>query len=340
MILRFHALLLTAVLTLSSQTPNSAFRKGVELFQQADYQGALREFEQALRAEPANAAIENALGLTDSKLNRTEEANGHYEKSIRLDPKSADPHRNLGINYLDAKQYDAAGKQFQLALALDPDNPFSHYYLALSFLYAGRDEEAAGQAEPARALLSNDRDAAFRMAEACLRTGHTNPGLAFVDSIEKQAALTAAQEFDLATLLNSKGLYPQTVARLRRVAEMNPTNWVNRYNLADALLEAGQSQEAVSLLESLAAEQPRNGAVLSLLGSAYQNAGQPELALDSYRQAVAADPGNHDYYLDYARMLADLNRYDESEQFIESSLRQFGNDYALTIRLGDRKSVV
>jgi Flp pilus assembly protein TadD len=71
---------------------DAAFRKGVELFQQSDYQGALREFEQALRAEPANAAIENALGLTDSKRNRIAEANGHYEKSIRLDPKSADPH--------------------------------------------------------------------------------------------------------------------------------------------------------------------------------------------------------------------------------------------------------
>jgi tetratricopeptide (TPR) repeat protein len=158
--------------------------------------------------------------------------------------------------------------------------------------------------------------------------------LAFVDSLEQQAALTAKQEFDLATLLNSKGLYPDAVARLRRAAEMNPANWVNRYNLADALLEAGQNQEAVSLLESLAAELPRNGTVLSLLGSAYQNAGQPERALEQYRQAVAADPGNHDYYLDYARMLADLNRYDESEQFIESSLREFGDDYALTIRLG------
>jgi len=317
-----------------AQTPNAAFRRGVELFEKADYPAALREFEQAARAEPSNAAIENSLGLTETKLNRIAEANGHYEKSIRLDPKSADPHRNLGINYLDAKQYDAAEKQFRLALTIEPDNPFSHYYLALAFLYAGHDDEAAAQSEPARALLADDRDGEFRMAGACLRTGHIKEGLAFVDTLEKQSALTAAQEFELAALLNAKGLYPQTVTRLRRIADMNPANWVNRYNLADAMLEAGQNEEAVSLLESLAAEKAANATVLSLLGSAYQNAGKPERALDSYRLAVAADPGNHDYYLDYARMLADLNRYDESEQFIESSLRQFGDDYALTIRLG------
>ncbi|MEI9976991.1 MAG: tetratricopeptide repeat protein [Ignavibacteriota bacterium] len=338
MTLRLHPLLLAALLSASwiapAQTANAAFRKGAELFQRADYPAALREFEQAARAEPTNAAIENALGLTETKLNHIAEANSHYQKSIQLDRKSADPHRNLGINYLAAKHYDAAEKEFRQAIAIEPGNPFSHYYLALAFLDAGNDEEAAAQSEPARALLSDDPDAAFRMAEACLRIGRTKEGLAFVGTLEKQSALTAVQEFDLATLLNSKGLYSEAVARLRRVVALDPTLWVNRYNLADALLEAGENQEAAALLESLAAEKPHSAPVLSLLGTAYQNAGKPERALDSYRQAVAADPTNHDYYLDYARMLADLNRYDESEKFIESSLRQFGDDYALTIRLG------
>jgi tetratricopeptide (TPR) repeat protein len=316
------------------QAQDPALRKAVELFQQARYQEALGEFEKAQRSQPGNAAIENALGLTDTRLHRIEEANRHYENAIRLDPKAAESYRNLGVNYLDAKQYDAAGKQFKLSLTIEPDSAFSHYYLALVFLSSGRDEEAAAQAAPSGALLANDRDAQFRMAQACLRSGHTAQGLAFIDALEKESALTATQEFDLATLLNSKRLYPQTVARLRRVAAMDPANWANRYNLADALLEAGQATEAVSLLESLAADRPHEASVLSLLGSAYESAGKPDRALESYRGAVAAEPGNHDYYLDYARMLADLNRYDESEQFIESSLRQFGDDYALTIRLG------
>ncbi len=124
------------------------------------------------------------------------------------------------------------------------------------------------------------------------------------------------------------------MARLRRIAEANPAGWENRYYLADALLEAGRAGEAVSLLESLSAEKPQNASVLSLLGMAYESAGKPDRSLECYRKAVTADPGNHDYYLDYARLLADLNRYDESEQFIETSLRHFGDDYALMIRLG------
>jgi tetratricopeptide (TPR) repeat protein len=337
-ILRFHVVALSTVFVLPmnglAQGQNPDFRKGVELFQQQHYEEALSVFEQAARAEPGNAAIENALGLTDTKLNRIEEANRHYDNAIRLDPKSAGAYRNLGLNYLDAKQYDAAEKEFRLALAIEPNSPFSHYYLALVYLSLGRDEQAAAQAEPALSLLSNDHAAEFRMAEASLRAGHTEQGLALVNALEKRAALTAAQEFDLATLLNSKRLYAQTVTRLRRVVEMVPDGWANRYNLADALLEAGQTNEAISLLESLSANSPQNAAVLSLLGLAYETAGKPERALQFYQKAVAAEPGNHDYYLDYARMLADLNRYDESEKFIESSLRQFGDDYALTIRLG------
>jgi len=154
-----------------------------------------------------------------------------------------------------------------------------------------------------------------------------------VNALEKQAPLPTVREFELATLLNAKGLYAQTVDRLRRVAEADP-RWENRYNLADALLEAGKGREAVALLAPLATERPHDAVVLSLLGMAHESAGHSEQALDFYRQAVAADPANHDYYLDYARMLADLNRYDESEQFVAQSLRQFSGDYALTIRLG------
>jgi tetratricopeptide (TPR) repeat protein len=324
-------LLLFAAVAASAQNP--AFRKGAELFQQARYEEALHEFEQAARADPGNAVIENALGLAETKLNRIEEADRHYEAAVRLNPKLAGAHRNLGVNYLNAKHYDAAEKQFRQALALEPGDPFPHYYLALVFLSSGRDEQAVAEAGPARALLANDPDAEFQMAKASLRTGHTELGLDLVGALEK-VALSPAQEFELATLLNAKRLFPQTVAILRRIVQANPGAWVNRYNLADALVQAGETSEAVTVLESLSAERPQDALVLSLLGSAYENTGQKDRALECYRNAVAAAPGNHDYYLDYARLLADLNRYDQSEKFIESSLQQFSGDYALTIRLG------
>lgn len=75
MTFRSRVLALPAILMLASVlawAQNPAFRKGVELFQQARYEEALGEFEQAGRAEPGNAVIENALGLADTKLNRFE----------------------------------------------------------------------------------------------------------------------------------------------------------------------------------------------------------------------------------------------------------------------------
>jgi superkiller protein 3 len=333
-----HVLPLAAILLLSitatarAQTP--AFREGVELFQQARYEEALLKFEQAGKAEPASAVIENALGLAHTKLKQIEDANRHYERAIRLNPKLADAYRNLGVNYLDAKRYDAAEKQFRIALSLEPENPFPHYYLALLFLASGSDEQAAAQAEPARSLISNDPDTEFRIAEACLRVGRTEQGMAFVDTLEKKAALSTTQEFDLAVLLNSKRLYQQAVVRLRRIATANPAAWVNRYNLAIALLEANQTSEATSLLETLSVERPQDAAILSLLGLAFENEEKPDQALECYRKAVALDSGNRDYYLDYTRLLIDLDRYDESEKFVESGLRLLGNDYALNIRLG------
>ncbi len=130
------------------------------------------------------------------------------------------------------------------------------------------------------------------------------------------------------------GRAEQAIAEFRDLAAADPGRWANQYNLGLALLAAKRPDEAVHTLSNLTSLQPKNAAALDLLGMAYEADGRREQALASYRDAVNADPANQDYYLDYSRLLIDLNRYDESERFIEEGLRRLNGDYALTIRLG------
>ena len=111
-------------------------------------------------------------------------------------------------------------------------------------------------------------------------------------------------------------------------------SWIAKYDLALAYLNAGQSDNALNLLRSLVAEQPDNPALLSSLGVAYEMSEQSPQALEAYRDAVRADPGNPDRYLDYTRLLMDLDRYGEAMKIVEEAIPNSPDAYALDIRLG------
>jgi Flp pilus assembly protein TadD len=142
--------------------------RGLEFFRQEKYEAALEQFRDARRLQPANASIENFIGITETKLGRIDEANKDYEAASTLDPKLAGPHTNLGFNYLSRKQYLPAEKQLRTALALDGTDTFAHYYLAVLYLTTGRGKDAIPHVEPAAALLENDTAAAMLAIKACL----------------------------------------------------------------------------------------------------------------------------------------------------------------------------
>ena len=315
-----------------SLAQTESLRRGVELFREGDYQAALDEFQQAGRLHPNNAAIQNFIGIALTKLDRVQEANEHYKMATRLSPSLAAPHKNLGFNYLTLRQYDSAEKEIKAALAIDPNDHFLHYYAGMVYLATGRDAEALEHLDRSKELLANDAVTSFEAAKACLRQNRIDDALKLIAPVAGQ--LTTKQEYDLAVLLASRQLYPQAIERFRRLVARDPQSWGNRYNLAVVLLSAKQTAEASSLLEALAGEHPDDANLFSLLGSAYEAGEDLPRALEAYQKAVKADPENPNRYLDYTRLLLDLDRFDESSQFILDGLKVVKDSYALKMRLG------
>ncbi len=329
-------LLLASMIFASTEifAQTSALQLGLELFHQERYEAALQQFQDAAREHPTDASIRNFIGITETKLGRVEQANTDYQTAVRMDPKLPGPHKNLAFNYLSAGQYEPAEKQLKTALSLDPSDPFVHYYLAIVYLSTSRDREAIAQIAPAQSLLENDPQTAFLAAKACLRLNAAPEGIRLTESLERHSALSAAQEYELARLLDGRQMYVESAQRFRRIADLEPGSWESKYNLAIALVRAKQASEALPLLASLTAEHANDANVLAMAASAYESAGNSTLALDAYRKAVTADPGNPDRYLDASRLLMDLNRYDEAVDLVERGLSNAPDNYALTVRLG------
>jgi tetratricopeptide (TPR) repeat protein len=319
-----------------AQTQDPHLQKGVELLRRQQFAAALPELELAHRAQPSAPEIENLLGITFTQLDQLPTADAHYRKAIVLNPKLPSPHKNLGFNQLNEKRYREAERELKLAHALDSSDQFTLYYLATLYLATSQDALAVEQLPASVILLANDPENRFLMAKACLNTGHTPEALDLIQSLT-QAQLTPSEEYELAVLLSAKQLYSEAVMRFEYVLAADPKSWAAQYDLALAQINAGQTDKAILILQSLVQQQPTNPAILSFLGSAYESTNQLPQALDAYLKAVQADPQNPDCYLDYTRLLMDLDRTDEATKVIEEGINGIGSTedpYALDLRLG------
>ena len=318
----------------SSQAEDPHLQHAVELLHQQQFAPALPELEQAQRAHPHVAEIENLLGITTTQLGQLQAADAHYQRAIELNAKLAGPHKNLGFNKLNEKAYPLAESELKAALALDPHDSFTHYYLVLLYLATSRRREAVEELEPSRTLLANDPESEFLLAKACIDTGHSAEALTLIKRLEDESQLSVSQNYELALLLTGKQLYSEAALRFEYALARQPQSWIVKYDLAVAYLNARRSDAALQILKPLGTEQPENAPVLTSLGSAYEAEGHLPQALEAYRSAVRADPQNPVRYLDYTRLLMDLDRNDEAMKVVEGAIPNTTDAYALDVRLG------
>jgi tetratricopeptide (TPR) repeat protein len=322
---------LFSLLVFAQQTP---MQRGLELFRQEKYEAALQQFRDAHHLHPADASIENFIGIIETRLGRIDEANTDYEAAANIDPKLPGPAKNLGFNYLSAGRYELAEKRLKTALALDGTDPSVHYYLAILYLSTSRSQDAIPHIQPAQSLLENDPETGFLAVKAALQFNASPEALKLLEALERRSALSVMQEYAIANLLTEKQMYMDAVARFRKLAEMQPASWESKYNLAIALLKAKQPREALTLLVPLAAERPKDANITAMLASAYQSTSDYTLALQAYQRTIASDPKNPDRYLDCTQMLMDLNRFDEAADILQKGISNVQDAYALTVRMG------
>lgn len=327
--------LLAAVLfPLYAIAQTSHLQRGVAYFKRQQYAQALKEFQNARSANPRDAMIDNLLGITETKLGRLDEANRDYEIAIKLAPGDAAPHRNLGVNYLSSGRYGPAETELLLAEHLEPRNPFAHYYLAELYLQTSRGSDAVKQFKPAQTLIEHDPGLLFQMASAYLRLHRSGDAMPLIHELDQHSMLDVSQEYKLGVLLTTNHMYPEATERFRNIVRMQPESWQSKFDLAIALVNQGQLKDAISTLQSLNAGVTRDARPFTLLGALYEATGDLPKALAAYAVAVREDPDNPDSYLDYTRLLMDLDRYGEAARIIERGMKDTPDQYALKLRMG------
>jgi uncharacterized caspase-like protein len=145
---------------------------GRRRFEAKQYEAAKQAFEQAVRIDPENAFIYNALGATYAQMRQWSIATGLFAKAIEIKPNYAAAYFNRGIAYHDAGRHELALQDFSWAIDEEPFDPLAldlrgkAYFLLRDYENAKADFDRALQLNPTdwAALLGRGR-VSFRRAQ-------------------------------------------------------------------------------------------------------------------------------------------------------------------------------
>ena len=96
---------------------------GKRLYQQGRFEEAVDSFEKAMRLEPENPFIYNALGSAHVRLKHWSVALDLYGKAIARKPDYAAAYFNRGVAYYNAARYELALQDFSWAVEQEPYDP-------------------------------------------------------------------------------------------------------------------------------------------------------------------------------------------------------------------------
>jgi tetratricopeptide (TPR) repeat protein len=139
--------------------PDVHFGLGYIYWTQRDYPEAAGEFQAELANNPDHAQALAYLGDTEIQLNHPELAPPLFKKAIAIDPKIALAHLDQGVLDADAKRMDDALRELTWAAKLEPDDVNVHWRLGRLYKIMGKKTEAKAEFDKASSLHQATNDA-------------------------------------------------------------------------------------------------------------------------------------------------------------------------------------
>ncbi|HUP41848.1 MAG TPA: tetratricopeptide repeat protein [Thermoanaerobaculia bacterium] len=232
--------------------------RGRTAFRFGDFEAAVREFRQAVAAEPESVAARNNLGSALGQLGD-----------------------RIGAIH-----------QFRQVLERAPDNVTAHFNLGLLLGLEGAAEEAVAHLERATALAPGDGEAWRLLAEALVRLGRSDEALAAYTRAAGPGAFDPDIRLGEVQLLVNLGRFADALQRLDETHAIMPRNprVVNAYarflaGSPDPSLRDGE--RALELIEPLVEVQP-TAAHVETLALSLAEAGRCDEAAQWQQRVIQA----------------------------------------------------
>ena len=230
----------------------TCFSKGIECKYKEDVQGAINNFEEALKYMPDDAASMFELSEQYVRAGRADEGFAMIKKAAELDPANKWYQMRLAMFYRNNGQYDE----------------FANVYEALTEKYP------------------DDVDMLSELLEVYLVTENYNKALEKLDLLEKQAGYNELVSEQRLEIYKRQGQSKKMVAELEKLIANNPENTRYYHMLAKVYTDNGKEKEAIKIYNKIKEIDPNDQYINISLLEYYEKKGDFDKAFDELIAAI------------------------------------------------------
>ena len=228
------------------------FSNGLQSKYRDDTEGAIRNFEQALRYMPDDAASMYELCQQYADAGRIEEAFNMIKKAAQIDPENKWYQMRLGQFYRNLEQYDDFIQLYEKLTAKYPDDP----------------------------------DMLSELIDAYLITENYDQALKKMDLLEQQVGENDFITEQRLQVLRRQGNEKKVISELEKLIKENPENPRYYGMLAQLYAENGKVKDAIGTYEKMKAVNPEHPYINVSLLELYDMNGDKEKAFQELLAAI------------------------------------------------------
>jgi serine/threonine protein kinase/Flp pilus assembly protein TadD len=256
-----------------AQTPQSAYRQGLQSLNNKNFAEAITFFKQAEAAGQAGYEViyglarayrqlAHSLKLTDRKQyqENLKLAIEQFEQAITLKKDAVDSYFQLGMSYADLELYDQANQAFKQVQQLTPNDAAVYFQLGRVAMDRGYDREAE----------------AYFLSGLKLNPDH---------------ALILATLGKLYLRMNQA---QKAINVLRQATQKEPSMWEGWYELGRAHMKAREWKLALSALEQARQSNPDSDEIYGAMATCYVKINKKAEARQMVRQSLMINPNNNE----------------------------------------------
>ena len=309
------------------------------LYDGTDDAAAVAAYERVVELAPDSAAAYFRLGPLHVRLGDKQAAINAYERGLLLQPRRGNEQYTLARLLDERDELSKAARHYAVAVDTKDDDPVWQYdYARCAHRLGDRTEAygakmdsliAADEAYTASILLQPQP--ATHYHRGILRRDHRQLGDSLylyseVASDFEQVLTTDPEHGDARFMLGLTYVDMEQDSRgrqtFRRLLTIHPT-YENAYAELGAISEREQDfQQAIDEYAAELSSYPDSARAHYRLGYLYQSSkGDPGTASDHLARAVELDPGNSDAFVEYGRVLYQLDRLRAAADQFERALK-------------------
>jgi tetratricopeptide (TPR) repeat protein/TolB-like protein len=259
------------------------------------------EMTEALRLDPRDAEVRDALARLYWNTGRIPEALDEVRRALETRPQADHLHRLMASLLVDTGDLDGALREARQAVALR-DWHQNHYTLGYVLFRAGRFTEAVPAFRRATELRPDNAWAFQALGEALYQAGQDGEAeAAFRKAIAADPSAASLAWASLGALLYETGRTPAAADAFRQALALEPASSLMHRNLADALARQGQAESAraewrrcAELAAAALRVNARDLSDLASLAICQAKLGERDAALGTAATALQAAPGDRE----------------------------------------------